>query len=152
MDANRHDQGVLNTLIDTTIDSIKGYEESAEDTENMRHAQIFRQNAEDRRQALQTLQAALSRVGGSNDNDGSVAGSIHHAWVNLKSAITGQDDKAVVNEVERGEDYIKDKFETALEDQELSAETRRAIEQAYVSVRRGHDQARELKRMLESTS
>ena len=67
----------------------------------------------------------------------------------MKSAITGRDDTAVINEVERGEDHIKHKYETALQEQDLSSETRDVINRAYESVRRGHDQVRDLKHALE---
>jgi uncharacterized protein (TIGR02284 family) len=63
----------------------------------------------------------------------------------LRDAVTGTDDKAVVAEVERGEDHIKAKFESALEDANLGTETRAVISQCYDSVKSGHDQMRDLK-------
>ncbi|HEY0044014.1 MAG TPA: PA2169 family four-helix-bundle protein, partial [Allosphingosinicella sp.] len=58
-------------------------------------------------------------------------------------------DKAVIDEVERGEDHIKHKFEAALNDGDLSAEARATVQEAYGSVRRGHDRVRDLKHALE---
>jgi len=55
-----------------------------------------------------------------------------------------------VQEVERGEDYIKEKYEAALSDSELSPSARAAVEQAYQSVRAGHDRASQLKHSLAS--
>jgi uncharacterized protein (TIGR02284 family) len=69
-------------------------------------------------------------------------------FVNLKASVLGKDEQAIVNEVERGEDHIKAKFENALKDDELSVSTRTAIEQGYRSVREGHDQMRDLKHSL----
>jgi uncharacterized protein (TIGR02284 family) len=66
----------------------------------------------------------------------------------LKDALSGRDDRAIVNEVERGEDYIKAKFESALRDKDLMDTTRRVIDQAYTSVKAGHDRARDLKHSL----
>jgi uncharacterized protein (TIGR02284 family) len=70
----------------------------------------------------------------------------------LKAAITGRDEKAIVNEVERGEDYLKAKFESALNDGHLSGETRAAVERCYQSVREGHDQMSHLKHGMEASS
>ena len=67
------------------------------------------------------LKAEVRRLGGEPDQDGSTLGSLHQTWLDLKSAITGRDDKAIINEVERGEDYLKGKFETALNDGDLAA-------------------------------
>jgi uncharacterized protein (TIGR02284 family) len=54
-------------------------------------------------------------------------------------------DQNVIEEVERGEDYLKAKYEDALEDEELSPEVRDAVVRAYGSVKAGHDRASQLK-------
>jgi uncharacterized protein (TIGR02284 family) len=146
---NSHDVSVLNTLIATTLDSMKGYRESAENSENTTHAQFFREMAEERSQVASDLQAHVRSLGGDPEMDSSTAGAAHRGWVDLKSAITGRDEQAVVNEVERGEDYIKEKFEAAMEDDELSAESRGAIEKCFASIRKGHDRASQIKHALE---
>ena len=69
-------------------------------------------------------------------------------FLDLKAKVTGQDDKAVVNEVERGEDHIKAKYESALADTDLSPATLAVIRKAYQSVREGHDQMSALKHSL----
>ena len=76
-------------------------------------------------------------------------GSTHQAWLDLKAAITGRDDERVINSVEAGEDYLKEKFETALNSDELSGECRQVVEAAYQSVRSGHDQISRLKHHME---
>lgn len=146
---NSHDVSVLNTLIATTLDSMKGYRESAEDSENTTHAQFFREMAEERSQVASDLQAHVRSLGGDPEMDSSTAGAAHRGWVDLKAAITGRDEQAVVNEVERGEDYIKEKFETAMQDDELSAASRGAIEKCFASIRKGHDRASQMKHALE---
>jgi uncharacterized protein (TIGR02284 family) len=146
---NSHDVSVLNTLIATTLDSMKGYRESAEDSENTTHAQFFREMAEERSQVASDLQQQVRSLGGDPEMDSSTAGAAHRGWVDLKAAMTGRDEQAVVNEVERGEDYIKGKFETAMEDDDLSASTRGAIETAFGSLRKGHDRASQMKHARE---
>jgi uncharacterized protein (TIGR02284 family) len=141
----------LNTLIATTIDSIEGYQDSAEAVENPQFRQLFQELARDRQQVLPQLQAEVARLGGNPEDDGSTLGAAHRAFVDLKSAITGRDDKAIINEVERGEDYIKEKYETALNNADLAPESRSVVQQAYESVRRGHDRVRDLKHALEGT-
>ena len=140
-----HDTTVLNTLIATTLDSMKGYRESAEASENTTHQQFFNQMAEERSQVAAELQAHVRSLGGDPETESSTAGAAHRGWVNLKSAITGRDEQAIVNEVERGEDYIKEKFEAAMRDDELSPETRGLLEKAFASIRKGHDRASQMK-------
>jgi uncharacterized protein (TIGR02284 family) len=142
---NSHDIKVFNTLIATTLDSVKGYREAAENSEDLGHTQFFGEMAEERSRVAADLQQQVRSLGGDPETDSSTAGAVHRGWVDLKSAITGRDEKAIVNEVERGEDYIKAKFEAALEDEELSASSRGVLEQSFASIRKGHDRASQMK-------
>jgi uncharacterized protein (TIGR02284 family) len=150
MIGSNNDVTTLNSLIATTIDSINGYQESAEALESPRFRELFQTLARDRQQVVPQLQAEVARLGGNPEDDGTVLAAAHRTFVDLKSAVTGRDDKAVINEVERGEDHIKHKFEAALNDSDLSASARSVVSQAYESVRRGHDQVRDLKHALEA--
>ena len=150
-DHNHSDEiSTLNTLIATTIDSVTGYENSAKDIDNQRFAEIFRERANERQQVVEQLRGEVRRLGGNPEDDGSFMGKTHQRFEDLKSAITGGDDKAIINEVERGEDYLKDKFETALDSDALTGESRAVVERCYQSVRSGHDQMSQLKHGLET--
>ncbi|MBA3510959.1 PA2169 family four-helix-bundle protein [Sphingomonas sp.] len=145
-DNTRQDEiSTLNTLIATLIDSVTGYEDSAANLDNSRLQQLFRDNARERQRVVEDLRAEVRRLGGNPEDDGSVLGKTHQRWLDLKAAVTGRDEKAVINETERGEDYLKEKFETALSEGSLSGETRAVVENAYQSVRKGHDQVSALK-------
>ena len=143
----------LNTLIATLIDSINGYEDSAANLEgNSRLQEIFRTNASERQRVVEDLRAEVRRLGGNPEDDGSFMGKTHQRFLDLKAAVTGRDEKSIINEVERGEDYLKEKFETALSSGDLSGESRSAVERAYQSVRSGHDQISQLKHGMEASA
>jgi uncharacterized protein (TIGR02284 family) len=144
--------GTLNGLIETTVDSITGYEDSAQNIDNERLREIFRQRADERQQVVSDLREEVRRLGGEPEDSGSFLGKAHQRFEDLKAAITGRDEKAIINEVERGEDYIKAKFEAALNSEDLGAEARQVVERAYQSVRAGHDQISQLKHGLESNA
>jgi uncharacterized protein (TIGR02284 family) len=141
----------LNTLITTVIDSINGYEDSASNVDNERLREIFRERANERQQVVEGLRSEVRRLGGEPEEGGSFLGKAHQRFEDLKAAITGRDEKAIVNEVERGEDYLKEKFEAAIASDELAGESRAAVERAYQSVRSGHDQISQLKHGLETS-
>ena len=150
--ANDAEVGTLETLTTTLIDSINGYEDAAKNTENSSLEQRFRECASDRRQVADDLRSEIRRLGGDPPDDGSLMGKTHQTWLDLKSAVTGRDDEAIVNSVEAGEDYLKEKFETALDSDALSGEARQAVERAYQSVRSGHDRMSSLKHQMEAQS
>lgn len=140
MTTRSKDTAVLNTLIATLLDSVEGFQKSAGDIESATLAERFNARARERQSAVAKLQAAVAAAGGDPEDDGSLAGAAHRGFMNLKEAILGQDEKTILNEVERGEDYLKTKFETALQETDLLPQTRTAIEEAWQSVRAGHDE------------
>jgi len=148
-----HDISVLNTLITTTIDSCNGFEKSAEEVKGGRFAQMFGDFARERRQLVAQLQETVRAMGGTPNDDGSLKADLHRRWIDLRTAITSDGgDKAVIEEVERGEDYLKAKYETAMKDDGLSTTAMEAIRMAYQSVRAGHDTASALKHQMEDSA
>lgn len=141
---------ILNELIETTLDSVTGYEDSAENVDNDSLRETFRKRADERQKVASDLRSEVRRLGGDPEESGTFLGKAHQRFEDLKAAITGRDEKAIVNEVERGEDYLKAKFEKALESGDLTGESRQVVEQAYQSVRSGHDQMSQLKHGMEA--
>ena len=142
----------LNSLIATTIDSVNGYENSAENIDNERFREIFRKRASERQQVVDELRSEVRRLGGEAEDGGSFMGKTHQHFESLKAAITGRDEKSIVNEVERGEDYLRDKWQSALQSGDLKGETHDLAQRCYQSIKAGHDQMSELKHGLETPS
>jgi uncharacterized protein (TIGR02284 family) len=147
-----HDISVVNSLITTTIDSANGFERSAEDADVPQFIDMFREFAQERRQVVGRLQEHVRMLGGTPNDDGSLKADLHRRFVDLRDAISRGGDKEIIEEVERGEDYLKSKYDAALEDRELSADTMALIQEAYKSVRAGHDRASALKHSMQGAS
>lgn len=126
-----HDISVLNGLTTTILDSMKGYEDAAKDAENTQFAALFADFARDRGQAASALQAEVSGLGGTPETGTSFLAAAHRTFLDLRQVFSANDDKAIVAEVERGEDHIKAKFESALEDDQLSPDVLTVIREAY---------------------
>ena len=152
MQSNDHDISTVNSLITTTIDSANGFERSAEDAEMPQFVEMFRTFAQERRQVVGMLQEHVRKLGGTPNDDGSLKADLHRRWVDLRDAFSKGGDKEVIEEVERGEDYIKGEYDAALQDTKLSPETMAVIRDAYQSVRAGHDRASALKHSMQATN
>ena len=63
---------------------------------------------------IRTSDPQVRSLGGEPAQSGSISGSMHRAWTNIKSSITGMDEYAVLGECERGEDVAKHVYEEAL--------------------------------------
>ncbi|HYG26023.1 MAG TPA: PA2169 family four-helix-bundle protein [Caulobacteraceae bacterium] len=147
-----HDVQVLNSLIETTIDSVDGYEKAAQETHNTEFRRIFEERAFERRRVVSDLRTEVERMGGTSEDDGSMLAKAHRSFLKVRDAVMGGDDKQVIDEVERGEDFIKAKFETAMRDSDLSPPALESVTRAYDSVKSGHDQISALKHGLEGGS
>ena len=140
---------VLNSLIETTLDSANGYEEAAENIPDGQLKTLFAERSRRRVDLSRQLQEEVRTFGGTPEHDQSMLGKAHNKFVDLKNAVMGgASEKAVIDEVERGEDFIKGKFEQAMRDDDLPANARAVVSQAYESIRADHDQISALKHSL----
>ncbi len=120
---------VLNNLIETCKDGEKGFKEAAEGLKSADIKTKFMAYSRERAQMAAELQAEVRRLGGDPDTSGSVSASLHRGWMDLKAALTGHDDHAIVSEAERGEDVAKKAYEDALKDADLSGSALPLVQQ-----------------------
>ncbi len=130
------DLKILQTLTDTAIDSVKGYESAAERATNPQLKTTLTQQAAKRRSTVEKLNAEIRRLGGDPRTQGSTAGAAHRAWVGLADAIGDKNENAA-ERVEEGEDYICGKFKEAIDDGKLSPAPLAVVRQAYSEVKEG---------------
>jgi len=89
------------------------------------------------------LQEQSRALGGEPSDFGSAAATIHRRFEDLRLAMGGSD-AAIVKEIERGENYLKEEFERALKDDEISMATRATIDRCYQIVVAGRIQIEQL--------
>ena len=134
----------LNELIETSKDGENGFRKAAEDTKDSELRAFFMQGAQRCAQGARELQDLVRGAGGDPERTGSTAAAMHRGWMNVKEAVTGRDDKAILEEVERGEDYAKAQYRTALE-QSLPANVKSVVERQYQGVLANHDKVKALR-------
>jgi uncharacterized protein (TIGR02284 family) len=135
---------VLNDLIETSKDGEAGFQVCAEDAERLELKNFFSKRAQECGKAAAELQSLVVQLGGKPEDSTSVSADLHRRWVDIKSAITGKDDQAVLNECERGEDVAKKSYKNALE-KDLPPEIRQVVQRQYDGVLRNHDQVKALR-------
>jgi len=141
---------VLNELIETSKDGERGFEKSAEDAHDAELKSLFGECARRCREGAAELQALVRAEGGSPENTGSAAAAVHRGWMSLKEAVSSRDDKAILEECERGEDHAKAKYRKALE-QNLPPDIRATVDRQYQGVLANHDRVRMLRDRYRAT-
>jgi uncharacterized protein (TIGR02284 family) len=134
----------LNDLAECCKDGEYGFRECAEQVQRSDLKSIFLQRADDCRGAAQELYEQIRGLGGRVDEGGSAMGAMHRGWVSVKSTLSTYDDKAVLEECERGEDNAMGRYRKALR-QALPAGVKMVVERQMQGVQRNHDQIKMLR-------
>lgn len=136
---------VLNDLIQTCKDGEEGFRLSSDATRNSEWKTMFSNYSRQRAQFAAELQAEVRRLGGEPEKDSSISATLHRGWMNVRKAVSGNDDRAIVAEAERGEDVAKAAYKDALE-KDLPSDLRIIVERQYRQVLEAHDRVRALER------
>ena len=135
----------INGLIETLKDGQQGFREASEAVKDSQLKSLFNEYSLQRAKFAGELQSEAIGLGESNPEDSSsTAGAMHRTWINLKSAITSQDDHAILAECERGEDSAVSEYKKAMEDG-LPAEIGDIVSRQYSEVKTAHDRIRNLR-------
>jgi len=134
----------LNNLIETCKDGQQGFKEAAEGVERSDLKSFFYEMGQQRSQFAGELQTLVRELGGDPENSGSMAGAIHRGWINIKSAVMGKDETAILSEAERGEDVAKNAYKDALEES-LPANVLPVVQNQYMSVQTSHDKVKSMR-------
>jgi uncharacterized protein (TIGR02284 family) len=135
----------LQSLIQTNLDSMKGFAEAAENLQGRGSSleALFCNLSRERSEQAAELQALVGANREDPEAHSSMTAAAHRAWMDLRTALGGGD-KAVLEEAERGEDYIKDRYEEALQDLGNCPCTQ-VLRHQYAAVKASHDKVKELR-------
>jgi uncharacterized protein (TIGR02284 family) len=136
----------VNSLIETLKDGQRGFKEAAEAVKDSQLKTLFNEYSLQRSRFAGELQSEAIRLGESKPEDSSsVTGAMHRAWIDLKSAVTGGDDHAILAECERGEDSAVKEYRDAMGKEELSSPIRQIVSRQYTEVQNAHDRIKQLR-------
>lgn len=134
----------LQDLVECCKDGEYGFRECAEQAKRQDLKSMFLQRADDCRRGAEELNQQIRALGGKPETGGSALGAVHRGWVAVKSSLTSYDDKAVLQEAERGEDNAVARYRKALQ-QPLPPDVKQLVERQYQQVQRNHDQVKQLR-------
>lgn len=130
-DSNAQDAiSTLNDLIETCKDGANGFRSAAEAVTHPDAKALFLSRIPIIERSSTELQAEVRRLGGDPESTGTVAAAVHRGWMNLKAAVSGKDEAAILTECERGEELAVKNYEDALK-ADLPAQTRTIIAEQH---------------------
>ena len=136
---------VLNSLIRAGRDSELGYLAAADGVSDPELVQLFADFALQRAKAVVALQERVRVLRSTPDDNGTVGGEVHRAWMGLKTAMDANDTHAILAECVRGEEAAVMAYREALGTRDIDVETRNLIQRQYEQVQAAHDRIRQLR-------
>jgi len=133
----------LNNLIETCKDGQNGFQTAAEGVDRTDLKSLFANYSMQRAKFVGELQQEVRALGGDPEKSGSVAAKLHRGWMDIKSAVTGKDDAAIISECERGEDSAVSNYQDALK-KDLPVDVLMLVREQYSEVKAAHDRVRTL--------
>ncbi len=135
----------VNGLIETLKDGEKGFKEAADAVKDPQLKSLFQEYSQQRSRFANELRTQAKSLGESDpEKTSSTAGAMHRAWINLKSAVTSGDDKAILSECERGEDSAVHEFEEAMRDG-LTSPLQDIVSRQFSEIKSAHDRVKHLR-------
>ena len=145
---------VLNKLIEINNDRIEGYETASKETEETELKTLFAQLAQTSQECNGELIDEVNQLGGDPVEGTKTSGKFFRAWMDVKSALTGKDRKAILNSCEYGEDVAVNTYKKVLENNtdDLTEDQLAMVEEQHDMIKADHDMVKSLRDSLVETN
>ncbi|MGI4737954.1 MAG: ferritin-like domain-containing protein [Janthinobacterium lividum] len=131
----------LTDILNLNRTSVKGYQEAAEEVKSADLKAKLSQFSQQRAGFVADLEGFAKQYGidaqDTNTAESLVtdaAAAVHRGWINIKSAITGQDDSAVLDAAETGEATALKTYETVLSSKDVPAGAKSVFQQQHDAI------------------
>lgn len=138
----------LNDLIKINNDRVEGYRRAINElpeNESGDLKSLFGNMIDESQVYKNELSNLVSEYGGETAEGTTASGKLYRAWMDVKAAFTGGDEKTVLANCEAGEDAAQKAYQMALDDEEVMPRTKELIRQQKSSLRSSHDQIKTLR-------
>jgi len=135
-------------LIEVSKDGEEGFLQSSQSVDDPKLKAYFLHRSHEVKQSVYELQALVRELGGKPADSASIGGYLHRRWIDIKTAITSNDNLAVLNEVERGEDVALNAYIDASK-KTLPVAVNQLILRQLKGAQRNHDEVKQLRDTFE---
>ena len=118
----------LNGILEKTYDAEKGFKKAAENIENKALKKYFSSKAQERYSFGKELKTEIRAFNQDVDTGGSLAGSAHRSWMDIKALFSLDDEESMLEEAIRGEKTAVKEYEAVLKEISLPTSTKSILE------------------------
>ncbi|MBO2012509.1 ferritin-like domain-containing protein [Hymenobacter negativus] len=145
--SNKSDSQTATTvqeLLHFVNDRIAGYERAVAESEDLDLRTYYQQLVSQSQQFAANLNTLLQREGGAPETGTTLKGKLYRTWMDTKAAVTGSDEKAILNSNVYGEEWAIKAYQDALRNHNLSSIIRQAIQHQYDTAQRTYKRLKQL--------
>ncbi|MBG6060812.1 uncharacterized protein (TIGR02284 family) [Flavobacterium sp. CG_9.1] len=140
---------ILNSLVQINNDRIQGYETASKEADETDLKTLFSHFTETSLKCKADLATEVKRLGGTPIEGTTTSGKLFRVWMDIKSAMTGSDRKAIINSCEYGEEAALETYDEALNNAEnLSAEQLMMINKQHAAIKANYQKVKELSNLM----
>ncbi len=139
--ANETIARALTDILNLNRTSVKGYQEAAEEVKSPDLKSKLSEFSQQRAHFVSDLEGYARQYGIEAKEENTIeslatdaAAAVHRGWINIKSAITGADDSAVLEAAETGEATALKAYETVLSSNDVPAGAKSVFQQQHDAI------------------
>ncbi len=140
---NDNPSNVLKSVVETARDGEKGFREAAEHFKSAELKSMAQRVSAERAGFARELEPELRSEGKTDKVEGTTEGTLHRAWIDIKTALGGGD-HTILEWLEQGEDHAKKIYGEALQST-LPSAAQLIVRRQYDRVVATHDQVKALR-------
>ncbi|MFD2565122.1 ferritin-like domain-containing protein [Aquimarina rubra] len=127
----------LNDLLEKTYDAEKGFKKAAENVKHSSLKNYFNQKAQERYDFGHELKNEIKAFGQDVDKGGSMTGSAHRAWMDVKSFLSSDNEESMLEEAIRGEKASVEEYNDVLSETSLPTSTQSILAKQKQTIENG---------------
>ncbi len=136
----------LNNLVQINNDRIQGYLTASQETDQNDLKSVFSEMMTTSQECRRELVQEITKLGGTPVEGTTVSGKLYRVWMDIKSALTSKDRKAILNSCEFGEDAAVKTYQTEIDSDALNGtEYLLLVKEQFSKIKSGHDKIKQLR-------
>ena len=142
----------LQELLEKNYDAEKGFTKAMEDAKNAELKQFLKRQAAQRGQFVNELDKEIRSLNETPKDSGSFTGTAHRAWIDVKTAFTGKDDEAVLEECLRGEKASVEEYKERLQKNNFPPQVQTVLNNQLSSIKNSVAKVKTLENIADAWS
>jgi len=145
---------ILNKLVEINNDRIEGYETAGKETDEQDLKTLFKTLSKTSETNRKELSNVIVGLQGTPTDGTTITGKFFRVWMDVKSALSGKNRKAILESCEYGEQKAVETYDEVLTSdlQHLNTEQKKMVSEQHMNLSKDHQHIKKLCTSLEQTS